>query len=151
MRKKTVMDMEWLRARVSEESNGCWRWTKSLMVSGYGQATVNREHVTAHRAAYFIANGEWPEIARHKCDNRWCANPDHIESGSYADNARDFAERSNAHRGQDHEWSKLTDAQVLEIRELLSVGVKQVEIASMYNMAQSTISNIKTGKIRRTR
>lgn len=151
MRKKTVMNMEWLRARMLEEPSGCWRWTKSLMVSGYGQATVNRQHVTAHRAAFFIANGFWPEVARHKCDNRWCCNPDHIEDGTLADNARDFAERGTKHRGQDHEWAKLSDAQVIEIRELLANGVRQADIARRYDMAQSTISNIKTGKIRRTR
>jgi len=151
MRKKTVLDMEWLRARVSEESNGCWRWTKSIMAHGYGQARVNNEHVTAHRAAFFIANGYWPTVGRHKCDNKWCANPEHIEDGTIGDNNRDMAERGNLHRGQDHEWSKLSDAQVVEIRELLAEGVTQTVIAKRYGVAQPTVSNIKTGKIRRTR
>lgn len=151
MRKRTVMDMEWLKARVSEESSGCWRWTKSLMSGGYGQAMVNSQHTLAHRAAFHIANGYWPNVARHKCDNRWCANPDHIEDGTMGDNNRDQAVRGNAHRGQDHERAKLTDAQVKVIKRALSLGFRNVDLARRYGVDQSTISNIKTGKIRRSR
>ncbi len=151
MRKKTIMDMEWLSARVSIEPNGCWRWTKSLTAGGYGQASVNGEHVTSHRAAFFIANGYWPVVARHKCDNRWCANPDHIENGTNADNARDFAERSNAHRGDSHERSKLSDVDVRIIKRALGLGFKNAALARRYGVDQSTISHIKRGARRRTR
>lgn len=41
---------------------------------------------------------------------------------------------------------KLTDGQVTEIRDLLASGVKGYQIADMYGVCHSTISNIKHGK-----
>lgn len=47
----------------------------------------------AHRVAFYLHHGYWPDTARHKCDNPGCYNPTHIIDGTQADNVRDMMER----------------------------------------------------------
>ncbi|MGA0542372.1 HNH endonuclease [Neotabrizicola sp. VNH66] len=46
----------------------------------------------AYRFIYCVLNDETPsfeEVIRHRCHNRLCINPAHLEIGSRADNRRD--------------------------------------------------------------
>lgn len=52
---------------------------------------------------------------------------------------------SDSLKGQNHPQSKLTDKEVVEIKTLLSIGIKGVDIARRYNVSPRTVSNIKTG------
>lgn len=48
--------------------------------------------IEAYRLIYFILNQEaasGDRVIRHRCANRLCINPDHLEIGSKADNKRD--------------------------------------------------------------
>ncbi len=73
---------------------GCWEWKSTHHISGYGshiQISVDRKKkfLKPHRVSYYKATGEYPELIRHKCDNRLCVNPDHLESGSHQQNGMD--------------------------------------------------------------
>ena len=50
-----------------------------------------------HRVSYFLRNGDIPDgmVIRHKCDNKICTNPEHLEIGTPSDNAKDFQKRRN--------------------------------------------------------
>jgi group I intron endonuclease len=50
------------------------------------------------------------------------------------------------HTGENSESSKLTNVTVLEIKTKLSEGVTLKELASMYNVSTTVISNVKSGK-----
>ncbi|HTG95704.1 MAG TPA: NUMOD4 motif-containing HNH endonuclease [Pyrinomonadaceae bacterium] len=50
-------------------------------------------------------------------------------------------------RGQDNFMTKLQDAQVSEIKQLLKLGLPQAEIGRKFNIAQSVICRINTGQI----
>jgi hypothetical protein len=50
-------------------------------------------------------------------------------------------------RGQDNFMTKLKDAEVLEIRQLLKSGLPQAEIGRRFKIAQSVICRINTGQI----
>lgn len=52
----------------------------------------NGEQYAAYRFIYCVLNDVTPsfeEVVRHRCHNRRCINPAHLELGSRADNKRD--------------------------------------------------------------
>lgn len=68
---------------------GCWEW-KSVDYHGYGRSIqVGKRYFKPHRVSIFKYKGEYPELIRHKCNNKRCVNPEHLEGGSYRENARD--------------------------------------------------------------
>jgi hypothetical protein len=68
----------------------CWRWTGSHRDDVYGIIMVDGKRIGAHRVAYFLQYGIWPEpVAMHKCDTPACVRWDHIVSGSWNDNRQD--------------------------------------------------------------
>lgn len=80
-----------------ENNDGCWE-SKNVDRRGYGVLKVvafkdwgsgKVKYFYNHRVAYWEKYGEYPELIRHKCGNRKCRNPDHLESGNYRDNALD--------------------------------------------------------------
>jgi hypothetical protein len=77
--------------------DGCWEWPKSRnKQTGYGQFTVvpvpNQKVVSTHRLSYQLFVGDIPPgmCIMHKCDNRGCFNPAHLQVGTLADNNRDM-------------------------------------------------------------
>lgn len=73
--------------------SGCWEW-KYTDHSGYGRNILIHidglvRYFKPHRVSVFKYRGEYPELVRHKCNNRRCVNPEHLEGGSHRENARD--------------------------------------------------------------
>ena len=127
---------------------GCWLWTGGQTIAGYGNIWLNGKHALAHRVSYRLYVGEIPSglIIRHKCDNPCCVNPDHLEPGTYTDNARDRKERNRQddRRGEKNSFSFLTEDQV---RSMRSDGRSSRSIAADYGVDKTTVANI---KLRRT-
>ena len=71
----------------------CWEWQGSLRGDSYGQLYAQGKHRSAHRFSFFLANYYYPPVVRHKCDNRICVNPHHLEGGTQTDNMKDVVER----------------------------------------------------------
>jgi len=66
---------------VEKQEAGCWVWTGSRNVQGYGTLAYERRTVTAHRFSYEVCAG-LTTINRdlhHTCENRLCVNPDHLQ------------------------------------------------------------------------
>jgi hypothetical protein len=65
--------------------DGCWNWTGALNKDGYGKFTSgnrpNRITHGAHRFSYCLFVNPIPSslLLLHKCKNRFCVNPDHLE------------------------------------------------------------------------
>lgn len=102
----------------------CVHHTYSPDKHGYGRRHHQGKAVLVHRLAYCEAHGlELSEIAgkvvRHQCDNPRCINPKHLIIGTQAENMRDMAERgrSNAPKGEAHKRAKLTESDVVWIRQ----------------------------------
>lgn len=116
---------------------------------GYPFLWVNGKPHNMHRVLYIEKYGELPSniVVRHKCDNRKCINLEHLETGSHKDNSNDCKMRGrlNTPRGEKRSDCKLTDAQILEIRNDLDT---QGKIAKKYKVNQSTVSRIKSGEKR---
>jgi hypothetical protein len=98
--------------------NGCWEWTAGRSPKGYGTVVDGGKTQRTHRVAWKAVNGAIPDglIVRHKCDNRPCCNPDHLELGTLVDNNRDRDERGRGAKGEGIAQAKLTDDDVLAIR-----------------------------------
>jgi hypothetical protein len=93
-----------------------------------------------------LAFGEIPDdlIVRHTCDNPACVNPAHLVLGTQADNMRDAAERGRMASGERHYRSRLTQAQVLEIRAL--AGHPRCKVATRFAVSPGTIRAIQDGR-----
>lgn len=78
-----------------EPNSGCWLWTASISVKGYGK--LGSQH--AHRVSYEIHKGPIAggEID-HKCCVRSCVNPDHLQVVSHHKNILLTKERGRKRR-----------------------------------------------------
>ena len=125
-----------------EKTQGCWQWIGPVASHGYGRFTRGRKwEDTAHRIAYAMSHGPIPEgmVVRHKCDNRRCCNPAHLELGSQTKNVQDMWERNGRK-------TKLTLDQAKEIKERVLAGERGIDLAAEFGVTPSTISVIKSGK-----
>lgn len=147
----------------------CWEWQGKRIAKGYGkfihqQNNVIREFLT-HRMAYFLTYGSIPKgkIICHKCDNPACCNPSHLYAGTYSQNNFDTCRRGgkkgkgwNAVRcSGDSHWShrrpdavtrgskvggsKLTEADVVEIRRRYSSGEKVKALSAEFGIHEMSV------------
>lgn len=117
---------------------GCWEWCGKRDAAGYGVLNLDQVPHRTHRLAYETWVGSIPDglLIRHKCDNPPCINPEHLETGTHADNARDKVKRGRAPR-------KLTEQDVLDIRREYGYGVlTQQMLADVYGVSRSTVGNV---------
>lgn len=129
--------------RVNPET-GCWEWTGNLSGNGYGQMVVKRKKFLVHR----VAAAQWlgldisdsSKLVCHHCDNPICFNPEHIYVGTPADNMRDRRERGrqNVKRGEEAPQAKLSEGQVMKMREMYAEGATYDELAAWSGVNRHT-------------
>ena len=128
----------------------CWLWKTSITIHGYGQFWLSDMNAGAARVAWVIANQREPGelLVLHCCDVRACCNPAHLYLGTPADNMQDvkWRNRANPRRGEDSPAARLSKIDVLKIREEVASGVSHRILAKRYDVGQSQISNIATGR-----
>ena len=164
-RPKSVSERQHLANRIMGsithiDENGCW--ISNLALSGpcdkYGRGypsmrvrgrlqRLNRLSWTIHHDRT-VPKGA---VVRHTCNNPSCVSPLHLRSGSQGENMRDMvsAGHNKRRRGEAHGQSKITDAQVNEVRSHLRDGVLTGRaISARYGVSESLISQIRRGIIR---
>jgi len=131
----------------------CWEWKAGKFVSGHGQWENNFfPERRSHRVSWFIHFGEIPSdiFVCHKCDNPACVRPDHLFLGTALDNIKDMdlkgRRKTVARKGELCGMSKLTEHDVLEIREMIKNGNTQWCVANHFGIKQSTVWSIKERK-----
>lgn len=79
----------------------CWSWCGRTL-NGYAVMTRGGKTYGAHRFSYRFHHGEIPEgmVIRHRCDNKICTNPDHLEIGTPRQNAQEAHERGLVRKGR---------------------------------------------------
>lgn len=110
------------------DENGCWVWQKSLTKHGYACATKFKPY-----RAYFQRANPDVDIAgldiHHKCHNRACVNPDHLEPVEHG-------QHLSAHRRAE---SRFTEQDIIDIR---SSKDSMKVLAERYGVPEGTIGNI---------
>jgi hypothetical protein len=148
-----TLDLETYRRRFNKKirldsNTGCIEWAASTN-GKYGLFWYEGRHEKAHRMAWFFEYGRWSDLnICHKCDNMICVNIEHLFEGSQKENVADmFAKgRENRARGERQGLSVLTEEKVKEIKALLKTGMKRIDIANLYGVADCTIGDIKAGR-----
>lgn len=71
-------------------ASDCWVWQGDLNRNGYGTFRVKGRRKMVHRVVYQHLIGPIPPglILDHKCRNRACCNPFHLEPVTVQENTR---------------------------------------------------------------
>ncbi len=132
---------------VLDPKTGCWNWSR-FKYKGYGEFNHQRKKYRAHRFSYELFREKVPEgmIVCHSCDNPACVNPDHLFVGTHSDNNADMNKKGRQAKGSTQANSKLSESDILRVREEFKKGTSGKNIALMFNVSVSVISCIKLGK-----
>ena len=135
---------EWIEERVDYAGDDCLHWPFSTYSNGYGCLTFNGTQMPAHRVMCMLAHGlpdDDKMHAAHSCGNKICCNPKHLRWATCAENHADKKRHGTHREGEAVPTSKLTEADVHQIRALKNrVPCKQ--IAAMFGVAYQTINDI---------
>lgn len=152
------------------ELGPCWVWTGKTNGFGYGMLKdlETKKEKRAHRISWNIHYGEIPPTicVCHRCDNPPCIRPTHLFAGTNLENSLDALnkgrlepQRIAALKMRATEWcrtkvgeacsfSKLTEAQVLEMRRLYIPGKFGTHrLGRMFGVCQQTAHEIVTRQI----
>jgi hypothetical protein len=144
--------LEALKARFDQSwmpiaETGCWLWLGSYYrEDGYGRCTVGKgKSQRATHVAWRLYRGESiskGSILLHRCDHRWCVNPDHLKLGTHKENMADMTTKKRQAVGERNGQSKLTEADVILIRNSPE-GPRA--LGRRYGVARQTIQRIRRG------
>lgn len=144
---ESVAQRFWRYVDKSGGPEACWPWISSKGYYG-GFKAFSYRTVMSHRAAFFFGHGADPGdmYVCHRCDNPPCCNPDHLFLGTALDNNRDARRKGRAAIGERSCKAKLTLSEVVEIRQLISQGRKDAEIADRFGVTYQNVWMIRHGK-----
>jgi len=105
-------------------------------------------HVHRVVATAFHANPEKKPMVNHKDGNKSNNHKDNLEWCTRAENEKHaFSIGLKSHKGENHNQAKLSGEDIINIRKLVKEGIPNIEIAKIYSLSRSYISNIKSRKV----
>ena len=140
----------WSKVNVTANDDLCWEWQAYLNKNGYGAFGINGKSYLSNRVAFEYSNGYLDKdiCVLHKCDNRKCCNPKHLFLGTRVDNNNDKVRKGRAQRlfGDINPNSKVTEKDILPIKELINSGLTYTEVGRRYNISKVQARNIYKGR-----
>jgi hypothetical protein len=135
--------------RKVKKTAGCWEW-QAAKANGYGLVGLNGRTYSAHRLSLAMAQGKDipTEVGvYHRCDNPPCVRPDHLFTGTAADNVADKVRKGRHPAGSRSVLATIDEETVVEIRSLyVGSNLSHSDIASRYGMPRRTITAIINGE-----
>jgi len=127
----------------------CWPWRGDSRRDGYGVFYFDGRMWGAHELALSFSTGEKRHpslITCHSCDNPTCCNPSHLRFDTPQANVDDMHARGRAHVGERASRYKLTDRDVLLMRERRALGARHKDLASDFGVTISAVTAIVHGR-----
>lgn len=134
-------------------SNGAKHFHKGKLIKpcfhtyGYPMLHLSKNGKTRPRCIHklvaeaFLGPCPKGQIVLHGPTGRTCAALSNLSYGPPEKNSREDRERDGtAIKGEDHKSAKLTEAEVLQIRDLYEKGGTQVALAKQFNIHQTHVS-----------
>jgi hypothetical protein len=137
-------DIDWL--------TGCWNWTGAHTAKGYGHIKAGARFEKVHRLAYQLYVADIPPgaVICHRCDNPRCWNPMHLWCGTQRENILDAKSkgrlRNGVTLGEANHSSKLTEADVAQIRAAPKAYGSGRRLAARFGVREATICHIRAGR-----
>jgi len=110
------------------ELGPCHLWKTWINRGGYGEFSLGRLHIKAHRLAYELSFGPIPEgmLIDHKCLNRACVNPLHLRLATASQNNQNIGlTKLNTSGRKGVHWDKKRGkwrAQIRRTGKLINLG-----------------------------
>lgn len=142
---RTTLIRFWKYVRITRP---CWLWEGGTTGDGYGAIEVGRHKkkraVPVHVVSWIIHFGSVPNglCVLHTCDIRHCVNPAHLWLGTKGQNNKDAAAKGRSSKGEKRWNAKLSEAEVIRIRQLRQIGYLQKDIAEEFGVSQSQTSSL---------
>ncbi|TQR97324.1 HNH endonuclease signature motif containing protein [Paenibacillus ottowii] len=131
------------------DENGCFVITSHrINGEGYGFLYYEGREQGAHRVVYKECFGEIPEglVVRHKCDNRSCINPEHLELGTHTENMQDAVCRERNAYGERNGRAKINEETARRIKIMLRDGIKSREIRDSLGVSVKIVRAIRENR-----
>lgn len=125
----------------------CWSWLGSFDRDGYPLFWDgdNQKMMRGHQYSYELHFGPRDgKCVMHICDNPSCINPEHLRLGTQKENQADKVAKNRQAKGEAQGASKLTEADVLQIRSRKSESY--AKLSQEFCVAPSTIYRIWNNK-----
>ena len=159
-------DLERFWSKVDDadgDANQCWIFNGHVANHGYANfwyisdtqldpetGKPRKRYITAHRFSALIEPRLGTKInaqgacVMHHCDNKLCVNPHHLSVGTQKDNIHDMIAKGRtnyvANYGEANGRSKLTAAEVRQIRALYEVGdTTHRKLGAQFNVSEDAV------------
>ena len=143
-KKVSLQDRFWKKVAKAAQDE-CWEWLASKRKGfGYGQFSVNGYPEFSHRVSWELSFGPIPPGVQvcHDCDNPGCVNPNHLFLCTQKENSEDMVNKGrDAFVGERNPAAKLTNALVLQARQLHESGVIAAEISRQLGIHRATLAD----------
>ena len=124
------------------DSNGCWNWNGYRNPKGYGKFPYSGGQM-AHRFSLELKLGRRLSDGMeclHRCNNKSCVNPAHLEEGTHLKNMQDAT--MDGRLGH----ARLKPHDIPEIRRRVRSGESRSSVAADFSITREAISRIMQGK-----
>lgn len=138
--------VSFLRRAISYQGDECLIWPFARDAHGRGVVCVEGKTRKVSRVVCESVHGPAPSKRHqgaHSCGNGHigCVNPKHLRWATISENQMDRVEHGTSNRGERQGRSKLTEAQVREIRRLANT-MEASKIAKMFAVTDGNVRHI---------